>query len=251
MMISRLTVPFKDIFTSIFTVETEEGVVVFDTGTYPTDVTDYLLPFLQQRGIALDQIKVIFISHFHGDHAGGLSTLAPMVPNARIYTRSKKIAEAFPLQCHTPEDTEEFLGVLRVVTIPGHSMDSMALWDTRSNTLLSGDCLQLFGIFGDGDWAANISYPTLHLQALEKIAGLPLEQIFAAHDYHPQGWCYKGTEEILSALENCRKPLYLLRDLIAENPTLSDKEIAALFTDGGKRPSLRAAVVSACRSELI
>ena len=133
------------------------------------------------------------------------------------------------------------------MTIPGHSMDSMGLWDTRDNTLLSGDCLQLFGIFGAGDWAANISYPLFHLDALKKLAALPLERIYAAHDYHPLGWCYEGTAGICAALDACRRPLFLIRDLIEQNPALSDKEIATLFCDGGKRPKLRTSVVTAIR----
>ena len=97
-MISRLIVPFKDIFTTIFTVETEEGVLIFDTGTYPEDITRHLLPFLAEKKIPADAIRAVFISHSHGDHAGGLATLAPLVPNAVIYTRSEKLKEEFEVR---------------------------------------------------------------------------------------------------------------------------------------------------------
>ena len=154
-MISRLVLPFKDIFTTVFVVETEEGVLIFDTGTYPEDVTYRFLPFLEEKGIALSSVKSIFISHSHGDHAGGLATLAPQVPNATIYTRSKKLTEEFPEQARKPEDGDRILGVLQVVTITGHSRDSMGLLDTRTKTLLSGDSLQLYGIGGMHDVRAS------------------------------------------------------------------------------------------------
>ena len=247
-MISRLVVPFRDIFTTIFTVETEEGVLIFDTGTYPEDMTDRLLPFLAEKNIALDSIRAVFISHSHGDHAGGLATLAPQVPNATIYTRSKKLAEEFPEQAKKPEDGDVILGVLRVVTIPGHSRDSMGLLDTRTKTLLSGDSLQLYGIYGSGAWGSNITLPVLHLQALEKLAALPIERIFAAHEYHPLGWCYEG-EGVADALENCRKPLFAIRDLIRHDPARSDEEIAAEISR--TLPRLNPRVVAAVREELI
>ena len=249
-MMSRLTVPFKDIFTTIFTVETQEGVLIFDTGTYPEDITHRLLPFLAERNIRLDAVRAIFISHSHGDHAGGLATLAPLVPDARIYTRSKKLAEQFPAQSDQPEDGEVILGDLQVVTIPGQSKDSMGLLDLREETLLSGDCLQLYGIFGSGKWGSNITLPTLHFQALEKLASLPIRRIYAAHDYHPQGWCFEGEKAVAEAIENCRKPLYVIRDLIREHPDLSDEQLAELFRDGGNRPAIHNGVVTAVRKEL-
>ena len=69
--VSRMTLPYKDIFTSIYTVKTEEGVLIFDTATTPEDVTERLIPFLREEGIALSDVKAVFISHFHNDHAGG------------------------------------------------------------------------------------------------------------------------------------------------------------------------------------
>ncbi len=247
-MISRLIVPFKDIFTTIFTVETEEGVLIFDTGTYPEDITRHLLPFLAEKKIPADAIRAVFISHSHGDHAGGLATLAPLVPNAVIYTRSEKLKEEFSPRVCKPEDGDTILGVLRVVTIPGHSGDSMGILDSRTGTLLSGDCLQLYGIFGSGAWGSNITLPTLHLQALEKLAALPIQRIFAAHDYHPMGWCYEG-EAIATALENCKKPLFAIRDLVRKDPGISDEDIAAEISR--TLPRLNPRVVAAVRKELI
>ena len=44
-------------------------------GKYQFDCPPTLLPQLKQLGVALDDIEVIFISHFHGDHFVGLPFL--------------------------------------------------------------------------------------------------------------------------------------------------------------------------------
>ena len=86
--IHRTTIPYKDIFTTIYTIRTDEGVMLFDAASYDTDAQAYVLPFLQKVGVSAEELKYIFISHNHADHAGGLHCLAPHFPKARILSRS-------------------------------------------------------------------------------------------------------------------------------------------------------------------
>ncbi len=232
--ISRLQLEYKDIFTTIYTVRTPEGVLVFDAATTPEDITVRLADFLREEGIGKDEVKGVFISHNHRDHAGGLETFAAEYPEAKIYSRSEKLKEKYGERVISLSDGEGFMGVLQLVAIPGHTIDSAGVLDTRTKTLISGDCLQLYGIFGSGEWCANISRPDKHIKALEKLEAMEIERVLTAHDYHPCGWDYKGREEVLFALKNCREPLEKVKKLILEHPGWSDEEIAAEFN----RPTL-------------
>ena len=138
-----------------------------------------------------------------------------------------------------------------MVTVPGHSRDSAALLDLRTATLISGDCLQLYGIFGSGAWGSNITLPLLHLQALEKLRAMPIGRIFTAHDYHPLGWRYDTPEAIRAALDACRDSLFRIRDLIAQHPDLSDEALALLAGDGSSYPRLHPRVVDPIRREMV
>lgn len=42
--IHRLTIPYKDIYTTVLFIKTEEGVVLFDTATFEEDVKEQILP---------------------------------------------------------------------------------------------------------------------------------------------------------------------------------------------------------------
>lgn len=246
--IYRLTLPYKDIFTTVYTIHTDRGFMLFDAASYDSDPEQYILPFLREIGITQNDLKYIFISHKHTDHAGGLPKLMEFFPDACIVSRSDTLKEEFKnSQFIIPVDGQIIMDILQVVTIPGHTKDSAAILDTRSGTMISGDCFQLYGIFGSGDWAANITLPAQHMKAVEKVRSMDIRCIVTAHDYHPYGFRYCGKEAISRALDACLAPLMQIHDLIAHNPTLDDLQIRALYNGAGNLPTVRASVVTAMR----
>ncbi|MBO5938944.1 MAG: MBL fold metallo-hydrolase [Clostridia bacterium] len=226
----RLIVPFSNIFTTVYLVKTEDGALLFDAATYPSDFEEHIQPFLAELGVEPKDLKYLFISHNHEDHNGTIAEIFAAYPNLTLVARSPKIPEKYPeipLLC--PDETTELLRVLRCVPIPGHSRDSCALLDTRTNTLISGDCLQLYGIYGSGKWGANISLIDEHFNALAQLEAMEINLILTAHDYHPMGYKYIGKEEILAELRNCRESLLKIAELIRENPALTDAEIVDTY----------------------
>ena len=247
--ISRITTPYKDIFTSVYAVDTEEGVLIFDSASYDSDLSDYITPFIEELGAA-DRIKYVFISHDHADHSGGIDAFVKKYPDAKVVSRSPRLKEKLcGSEVICSEDGDTLLGVLRVITIPGHTADSAAVFDTRTKTLITGDCLQLYGIYGSGNWGANISLIKEHTEAIEKLRGMDIDRIVTAHDYHPCGWDYVGKDAIAKALDSCIAPFDDIRSLISENGSLSDAEICAIYNNGDK-PTLGCHVVTAVRKTM-
>ncbi len=249
--IYRLTMPFKDIFTTVYVLQSPNGVILFDAATYASDIDDYIVPMLQALGITADMLKYVFISHNHGDHVGGLARFIELFPNTCILSRAPAVKEAYEeYQVVCPEEGDMLLDTFRVVPIPGHTMDSCALLDQRSMTLITGDCFQLYGILGSGDWACNISYPTLHVAAVEKVRALGVTQIVTAHNYEPCGYRAVGTAEVNRMLDACVEPLERLKKMILEHPDLDDAGIREKFSSYEGRLNIRTRVVAAMRKTL-
>lgn len=250
--ISCVTTPYKGIFTSVFLIRTPQGALLFDAASYESDMRDIILPWLCEQGITPDDLKYVFISHKHDDHAGGLPTLLRAFPNICVVSQSVGLREKYGEgNFLAPQDSELLLGCLRVVSIPGHTADSAALLDTRTGTLICGDCLQLHGIFGMGKWGANIPYPAEHRRAIARLREMEIDMVVTAHDYHPLGRIYRGREEIGAALDACLAPLDRLEGLIAAHPALDDEAICALYNDAPMTPTLGAHVVKAVRRTMV
>ncbi|MBQ7016274.1 MAG: MBL fold metallo-hydrolase [Firmicutes bacterium] len=241
--ISYFNVPYKDIFVGIYVIRTEAGTVLFDTAGCDTDIDAYILP-------ALEQLKTtpscIFISHNHLDHAGGLARAMECFPNAVLFSRSSSLKETYPMLCY-PSDGDLICDVLQVVTIPGHTADAMALLDRRTNTLISGDCLQAYGIFGSGYWYSNITLPVEHLEAIRKLRSFPLEILATAHDYHPHGMVIYGQKACTQYLDSCTCALTRLHEQLCAQPLLTDEQIADLCNDGSL-PKVSPRVINALRN---
>lgn len=246
--IAWFTIPYKDIFTTVAILRSENGSVLFDAAFREEDVQMYILPALKQLGV--DDLKYIFISHNHGDHAGGLQWLLPALPQCRVISCSSKLPETYPdAKFVLPRDGEIFLEHFQVVTIPGHTADSAALLDRRTGTLISGDCLQVYGIYGSGAWGAVIRLIGPHLQAHKKLHDMDINTILAAHDYHPYGQLVTGKDKVKAYLDGCIEALARVRDILKENLDFANGEVAAICNDG-KLPTVPEGVVTAIRNAL-
>lgn len=246
--IYRITTSYKDIFTTVYLLIAEKGAVLFDAASFDTDIDDVLAPALAELGVTP---KYVFISHNHRDHAGGLARYMAHFPQTTIVSRSPALREKY--EGHPflfPEEGTVLLDTYRVVPIVGHTADSAALLDTRTDTLITGDCLQLYGICGSEDWASNINFPTEHWQALDKLEKMPLSAIYTAHDYHPCGYFAKGEEEIARYIGACRAPLLRIKELILSNEGADDAAVRALYNAQEGIPTVREAVVRAVRKSV-
>ncbi len=244
--ISYFKVPYKDIFVGIYILRHPDGVILFDAAGEDADVDDYIVPALAQLGISAEELTHIFISHNHKDHAGGLRRAHELFPNAVIVSGSAALKAQYP-NVLPPVDGQLLTKDLQIITVPGHSADSAALLDLRTNTLVSGDCLQSYGIYGSGAWYGNVRLPKAHYEAIEKLRKYPIETIATAHDYHPCGMLSFGKQAVTERLDSCIGALERIREFINANPDLDDEQIAGLSNDG-TLPRVAPHVVTALRN---
>ena len=77
---------------SCFVVETQGKRILFDAGNGAAH-GGKMLERLRAAGIAPEQIDYIFVTHFHGDHIGGLETDGkPLFANAQLYVPDAEYA---------------------------------------------------------------------------------------------------------------------------------------------------------------
>ena len=244
--ITRIRVPFDNIYTSVFIVTTDEGTAVLDCATTEFDVTEYIMPALDELGASP---SLILASHFHGDHMGGLPHLAARFPNAEIAvfdpTCVKDCARA---RIHGVQDGEILLGCLRVLHLPGHSPDSVAVLDERSGVLLSFDSLQAYGI---GRYGTGVSNVADYLASVERISRENIEILAASHEYVPTGSMAVGRTEITAYLAECRHAIRQLCDLARRSPGADAETLADRFrTENPHLPTVSRFTMSAVARHL-
>ena len=67
-----------------WTLQTSDGLILFDTLNNPMEAETVLEPGLRKLGLNPADIKYIILSHGHGDHYGGSTYFQQKYPNARV-----------------------------------------------------------------------------------------------------------------------------------------------------------------------
>ena len=125
-------------------------------------------------------LKGILVTHWHGDHIGGIKDLLLAFPQLSIIGPD---SEKIPMIKTIVEDGEKiklFDDVeFEVLSIPGHTLDHIAYYQKDSVSLFCGDTLFVAG-------CGRVFEGTFKqmLDALNKLNKLPTEtQIYCAHEY--------------------------------------------------------------------
>ncbi len=185
--IYRLRIPFEKIYTSVFLITTPNGAVLVDCATTAEDVDIFIVPSLRALGYALTDIKMLVLTHGHGDHAGGLSRILSLAPNIEVVTELRVLAD-------------------KISTYPlaGHTEDSIGVFDGRTHTLISGDGLQGAGV---DKYRCNVKNKAAYIETLERIKkDERVENILFSHAYEPfDKDSVFGRGEVEVCLSECKK----------------------------------------------
>ena len=147
-----------------------DRLTLVETGSQTS--AEGLISVLRDRGIGPDDLDQVVLTHIHLDHCGGVGDVMQAFPRARLYVHrrgARHLAEPArllessfavygdlapmygglrPVEAERIEAVEEGARIplgrgreLEVMDAPGHARHQMALLDSHSGTLFTGDAL--------------------------------------------------------------------------------------------------------------
>ncbi len=186
--------------TSIFFVKNGNHWYIIDACKETGDIEKYLQPAALKLGIDLKNVKGILITHNHWDHVDGLPALAPLCENATIYAKTGSFNGVSSSKIKIVSVGMNIDSLFKVVDIAGHAPDAIGFIDTRTNTLFSGDAIQLYGV----STAGILIYGGVdkYLESMENLKEENIENILASHPYVPNGAFAVGRDQSLKHIED-------------------------------------------------
>lgn len=146
MMLMIISTQFTFQGTNTYLIGTGRERLIIDTGGGVAEWADLIALTLKTKAI---RISHVLLTHWHGDHTGGVSDLLRLFPDLRgsIYKHTPDSSQQ-PI-----EDGQRFSvegATIRAVHTPGHSEDHMCFVLEEENSMFTGD-----NILGQGTSVAE------------------------------------------------------------------------------------------------
>lgn len=196
----------------------EAHVLLVDTGL--PDTLDLLESELVRLGLSLERLSAVLITHHDLDHLGNLKALKERFPNLSVITSEGEVAfvegcvpaqklqdiesgrlvigedqkawadnlaHRFPTLSTRVDDVVQDGDVLtvadglEVIATPGHTLGHISLYHHATQTLISGDALNLKDGALSGPNPRMTHDLELARQSLKRLASYPIKRIIAFH----------------------------------------------------------------------
>jgi hydroxyacylglutathione hydrolase len=150
---------------NVYLITYEKEMIVIDTGTAGN--AKKIVAYIQKIGRQVSEVSTIILTHYHMDHVGSAKELkeltkakvaahledADFVAGKKPFPKQKNILFRAVLSFIKSEPVEvdfllkdgERIGNLTVISVPGHSPGSIALFDQQRKILFVGDTLRFDG----------------------------------------------------------------------------------------------------------
>lgn len=223
--IYKLNIPFEDGFTCIFALN--HGKIIMDSGACDSDAENYIIPAIEEMGFTPEYF---ICSHMHSDHCGGFDVLAKKFHSECFAAFSHD----FTPHCknlHYLSDGELLPDGYKILSLKGHTLDSIGILDTKTNILVAADAFQLFGI---GRYGTNIDTVSGYIETLNKTKNLKLSALISSHDYVPCGCNAFGNDNVEKYISVCFDALTLIENTILENTEKNPQQLADTFNETHK-----------------
>jgi glyoxylase-like metal-dependent hydrolase (beta-lactamase superfamily II) len=139
----------KDHSMECWVLDCKEGVVLVDGGMTPQAVEN-ITAELKSMKKGWRDVKLILVTHKHGDHTKNLPTLKELsgAPIKAQKLEAPLIEKAVGVKIEGLEDGEviPYCGGIEVIWVPGHSEGNASYYLRRYRAIIAGDT-----IFGDAD----------------------------------------------------------------------------------------------------
>jgi glyoxylase-like metal-dependent hydrolase (beta-lactamase superfamily II) len=139
----------KDHGMECWILDCKEGVVLIDGGMTPQHI-DNIAAELKSMKKGWNDVKLILITHKHGDHTKNLPKLKELTgaPIKAQKLEAPLIEKAVGVKVEGLEDGEviPYCGGIEVIWVPGHSEGNSSYYLIKQMAIIAGDT-----IFGDAD----------------------------------------------------------------------------------------------------
>lgn len=231
--IYKLCVPFEDLYTSVFVVISGNDCILIDSASNSDDADNIIIPALNKMGFVPNKF---FATHSHGDHFCGFDALKIAYENAPVYMLESKFTSQHNRL--TPVKDGDFIAEnIKAVAIKGHCDEMAGILDVRTESLISGDGVQLYGVTKYGLGISNLNE---YVNSLNKLKTLNIKNLFASHEYIPFGSAARGKENVKNYLNTALYAVYDAENFVAENINGFETfdEIAKYYNEVRKLPAI-------------
>ena len=136
--------------TEVYILECEGGLILVDVGFTPV-CHENIQAELVQMGKNWDDIKMIIITHAHGDHINNLPQVKRLTDAEVVIGEGDEgaLEERIGIPADITLDTGDVIGAcgnIEIIRIPGHSDGNLSLYLHKYKAIIAGDT-----IFGDSE----------------------------------------------------------------------------------------------------